>query len=1248
MSQERIESIRGLENERAVILRGTSVAVFSVQQHVQTLKSKVDETQKWAAGEMANQGQLLEAWPKTLAACNRISINASLGRCLRTWNEPLDAHAMKPEDSKLATCLDAETINAAARNVHEGLAGLQKANHRLLAESSDVEDRAQQLHQMTNNRNVRTTDEISRDLQHMSDEIEVLCKKMVADCDTIAGLPEDSKSISQASKTAHLHDNTFIPSLLQAVDEVVGLSSQITEFRLGVSQFSLGQLQQVSTLDSLIATAHRTLNSVSMSEVNVQALELLDNAIKLPIVFGSILIECVKRREWIQKMQLEPGLDLEERSSLKAEEIKRRHRWAEDMGSNVNVSLFDAITMGVEPDEPESQHDTYLHLSREHIEAFLAELQLAEGGGQGAKALKDLFRTLDRPLRRLPKGRTPTFKNGSLHEAMRGGSLVDHRSGDEDYRTLQRERTRAEDRLKSAESRVRKLEDLLHRQSHTPRTPSAPGFLTSGTPSFERQMTTPATNFSSALSKARESNLNGPPLHSRRTSFNTEPETKTLAKRIALLEAELQDQRSQTRELEKAVSAKADAEDVLKIQVQEAVSTKEDLLSNFEAQQHEFEEERRMIHDDNKTLKLRLEEVEDELDRLCESREHDHRIKHLEENLDSAREEAAQNLKEAQEQTELLRTQAHAERSRSRTLEQEIEILTQQKTLTQSSLDESLQKLRIRGQQANDYQQALLQSLLQISPDANAPEEFGVLVSALQSAIENLTSDHTKLENDHHTLRSQKTQVEGEAIEFKDKLHKVESKILSLEQELDDQKLSCQRLETLAKSVAGEKSTIESLYQTTEATAVGLRSQIDGKNDFIGDLQTRLNALQEKFRASEDNLEGKRSELASLQGSYVRLDSARKMQASKADEVSVRLFEQISKSRRLLEQLGFAVSNEENEMIVQRASRAASGSTLISDLAASMKRSISLPPLSVAEIETSIEREALHWAQSEASDTVNAFERFKTVISTFDTNAFIEAIYKRVKEVEHIARKSQRDARAYRDKSHRVQSEVHDRLALRSFKEGDLALFLPTREPATRPWAAFNVGAPYYFLREQDSHKLSNRDWLVARISKVEERTVDLSMPIDKSKNGLTPSNEKADDDNPYDLSDGVRWYLLDAAEEKPGAPINVGLGKTTVAAVNVDAKGTVRIRKSMDGDGATKTLTRSLDSRRSSSNSKKGLTPNNSFNHIATDGQVEQRSGHSPLGLTPSDPDHGVVKNEEQQTDHAEEGVEEVSLSQV
>jgi autophagy-related protein 11 len=99
------------------------------------------------------------------------------------------------------------------------------------------------------------------------------------------------------------------------------------------------------------------------------------------------------------------------------------------------------------------------------------------------------------------------------------------------------------------------------------------------------------------------------------------------------------------------------------------------------------------------------------------------------------------------------------------------------------------------------------------------------------------------------------------------------------------------------------------------------------------------------------------------------------------------------------------------------------------------------------------------------------------------------------------------------------------------------------------------------------------------------------------------------EDDNPFDLSDGLRWYLIDASEEKPGAPTTPGLAKSTVASANIDATATIRRSKKSaiaGAEGLNKTLAKSLDSRRSSSNSKKAILPAASpLQHVASSASV-------------------------------------------
>ena len=90
--------------------------------------------------------------------------------------------------------------------------------------------------------------------------------------------------------------------------------------------------------------------------------------------------------------------------------------------------------------------------------------------------------------------------------------------------------------------------------------------------------------------------------------------------------------------------------------------------------------------------------------------------------------------------------------------------------------------------------------------------------------------------------------------------------------------------------------------------------------------------------------------------------------------------------------------------------------------------------------------EALHGALDELpsidpSDPAAALE----VLRTFDHDHFLEAIGKAGSTI----RKWQKQCRDYREKA-------KGKISFRNFAKGDLALFLPTRNSVSKPWAAFN------------------------------------------------------------------------------------------------------------------------------------------------------------------------------------------------
>ncbi|KAF8155845.1 putative peripheral membrane protein [Crassisporium funariophilum] len=128
------------------------------------------------------------------------------------------------------------------------------------------------------------------------------------------------------------------------------------------------------------------------------------------------------------------------------------------------------------------------------------------------------------------------------------------------------------------------------------------------------------------------------------------------------------------------------------------------------------------------------------------------------------------------------------------------------------------------------------------------------------------------------------------------------------------------------------------------------------------------------------------------------------------------------------------------------------------------------------------------------------------ILRDFDHDHFLEAVSK----TGFTIRKWQKQCKEYRERA-------KGKISFRNFAKGDLALFLPTRNSVSKPWAAFNVSFPHYFLQATGhlAEQLKSREWIVARITSIAERVVDHKDPTS----------------NPYGLGDGVKYYMLEVED---------------------------------------------------------------------------------------------------------------------
>ena len=1206
--------IIALDAEATVVQRSSAIAVENVKQHLGSLRPKYEEAKAWAEDVKYDQQYLCRNWDQNLDKLKDLPAIKELCHGLYQAPNSADRSLKETADGKftLEDIVDHKITSRASQTVTRVSARFAERVGNLEDLFEDVAHDAFEVVENFGQSVALSESDVDDQTARLTEEVEVVAKKVKADYEHILTLPETEKSLKDISRTALLHTRNFVPALQQTHADIDQLLLRTVERKNSVMATAVQYMQKVSTVESMIAQVHSQLTTLDIDVADEQAFDTLNFTMKLPSTYGSLLVECVRRREWTDKLMSDSSTLVEEVAIFRDEESKRRKKWAKDMGGAVDLTFVDEMTLVIDVNV-KSQKQKWPTVTREDVQTFLSALKKVGVYDELVKEMDALVKGLDVPTRQQMK-RAKAFKNGSIHGEKFGRESLLLHPDDEVVRSLQSDKSRLEEKLKTADSRVKKLEDILHRQRLTTKPPNGSLF-------------TPVPQVTIPPSKPTESTSRRSSISSRKANDTEEK----LAQRVVTLEKELVSLQQQT-------ASKAKIESELKTQVQDAVSTKEDLLHNMEAQQREFDAERRLIEEENGKLKIKLEEVEDDMDKMLESREQDVRVHRLEQELEKVRKDSALEVEKAQGLVEFMKNDYTMSREKANHLERQVHDLDEEV----AGLSTRLQK---RDVSAATNHRALRTVMFRLSKDSVAPEDLDSLVETVEELAKQSQEHLDEVEKALETVRADNAALEANLGNRSDEIHDLKQKvgagdieIFSLREDAAKHEVDLASLKSELETERNEHDELRSKFATGETDAESLRTLVAEKESAIADLNGRIAGLEADMKHVEDKAvenrdqlsllrstldtksadhqaqtEQRQADIGALQEAHDALAGSLENRSKQAKELSAYLYDLKNSMGRLLEQVGYTVTKQDDVLTFQRISKATTSSTVLPDTSSSMTRSVSVPVPSKSFFDNTSPAPT-NWLSSSPLSQPIEFASFMSDISSLSPEAFSEAIIRRIKDADHTSRKYIKEARSYRDKYRRIQSEAHDKITIRAFKEGDLVLFLPTRNQATGAWAAFNVGYPHYFLREQESHRLSGRDWLLARISKIESRVVDLS----KSINGLHVSPPQPspaivggdaasdggasfDDENPFELSDGLRWYLMDATEEKLGhPPMTIGSSKSTVAAANVDAQGRMGMgvnssigRKKGDPDEgeATAKLRGSLDSRRSSSNSKAGTT---------------------------------------------------------
>lgn len=1182
------EAAQSRYGEMDNMMRCIDAALANLESVVKPLEPKYKELKGWATASQTEYNMLVTKWEAYLSLARSIPIAADVAEFMT--ERSMSSKSRMGRQPTLEDLLDLDTVKRTGRQAPQALRKfnqrvneLDKMATRMLQNCQNV---TQEFEQIIERSVMKHDVEPAQLLQ----DIEAVANKIETDYQTTLEFSNTTKDLTQASKLAALHTERSLPSIRERAREMDDMLQYATKARNELAVEAVDFMRSITDVTALTTQVKSQMNIIASDE-ELATFDYLRLIQQVPYIYASFAVEALRRRTWYDNLAEDALGVAEDVAQFQTEETERRKKWLRTVENLYSPqALTNSSVAAVLELNMLGQEKQWPVVTKQDLTGFFETLQRQKAEPDLINDIGKLIEDMNKPTK-LQLKRVKAFKNGSIHESALGRSGLIVRGDSEVLRALQDDKQRLETKLKAAESRVKRLEGLLHSQS------------SASIPSFQNLLQPSSQQF--AAGNGSITSIQRAPHDRRRSSVDLSD--NVLQQRIQQLEGELSAEKEKSASIQQDLTARTTEHAVTVDRMEEVNSTKNDLLQNMEALKREFMEERKSLEDEIKQLKTRIEEHEEDIENFDESREHekashDDKVQALENEIAKLTKERRDDALKYEGQVEFLRKESKLQR-------EQVDKLEKQLSAAQDDNKIMAQRLDTIDQTAAAQFQALQEIHSRLAPDEETPWDYNDLIESVTNKCSNVLekvhnvegdisvtkSDLEEAQNLVKDLRAEKTKLEellatGESTsrQLRESLGEETARVGALEGEIDETR---KHLSDLRAKISDGETGSESLRKRLEEE----EKKITAMTEDLASKQSHVGSLEEELRLFKDKLDEAQAKLGVLTDRFVARTEHTK-------DLTQKLYTQNDRLCRLLERLGFSITRKDGSMTIQKIPRA-ERSTNLNDSAidpgASIRKSGTL-----SKTPSSSDLELLYWMNNadQATET-EKYQAFMSELGAFDMDAFTETVHKRVKDIEHMARRFQRDARSYRDKAHALQKDAHDKIAFKNFKDGDLALFLPTRNQTTGAWAAFNIGFPHYFLREQEGHRLRNREWLLARISRIQERVVDLSKSYQGPSSGAA-ENEPMDEenDNPFDLSDGLRWYLIDAHEDKPGAPSTPGLGKTTVAANKVDAvaekshvrnvsgKGLGLVSRPTGIDGVSKTLSKSLESRRSSTSSRRAM----------------------------------------------------------
>jgi autophagy-related protein 11 len=395
---------------------------------------------------------------------------------------------------------------------------------------------------------------------------------------------ESPAALSSSVRSFQNHTREYIPNIQAATSTLVKHLKAAADLRQSVSVQSQSYLQRLSSAqERMVSIGPRLAEADDLFGDSHESYEILRDVQTLAEGYGDGLLEGFRRGLWKIRRSKRLEKAREEVALWRAQEGQARKAWG-DVNSQGGViwsfvdELSDDETDSTSPiSNSMGDGEGDASVTRKHIEMYISSLSKTPLFEKVAASLKERLSVL---VMSIQSPQTDVATSPLRLESSDDIPFLKTREGSEVYEQLLRDKTNAEERARNYESRVRNLEEMLHRQFRTPPRNFSPLPTGSG-PTSPRML------------------MDGfdEPFLGRSVIRTNSPEVAVLQKRVQELEREKVEMYDRFTETE---------------------GTKSDLMANLEEQTKLFQSEREDLVRKANNLEREVERCETEISRFEE------------------------------------------------------------------------------------------------------------------------------------------------------------------------------------------------------------------------------------------------------------------------------------------------------------------------------------------------------------------------------------------------------------------------------------------------------------------------------------------------------------------------------------------------------------------------------------------------------------------------------------------------------